>query len=71
MGSCVICSGKTSGSLEFCGKCYKVHKEDVLGKKPWVRIMKSDAQKERRRLQKEFGDESLDQITDRHYRERW
>ena len=71
MGQCVVCSRSTSGSLEFCGSHYKEYKEDILGKKPWVRVLKSDAQRERRRRAREFADESLDQILDRPYRDRY
>lgn len=67
MGECVVCTRKTSGSLEFCRVCYTEHKDDIKNKKPWVRVLKNDEQRERRRREKEFDNASLDQIIDRTY----
>lgn len=71
MSKCVVCEHSTSGSLEFCMVHYKEYQEDIKGKKPWVRVLKSDAQRERRRREREFEDTSLDQILDKQYKERW
>lgn len=71
MGVCVVCEAKTSGSLEFCQKDYKKHKTDILEKKPWTRALKNDAQRERRRKEKERNDTSLDAIMDRDYVKKW
>ena len=66
MARCVICERITSGSLEFCGRHYKDYKEDILLKKPWVREMKNEAQRQRRQREREFADTSLDEIMDRY-----
>lgn len=72
MGKCVVCERPTSGSLEFCRVDYKKYKRDIQEKKPWVRVLKNDAQRERRRRDKEFDNTSLDAIVDRAYdRERY
>jgi hypothetical protein len=72
MARCVICEGNTSGSLEFCGKHYNEYKDDILEKKSWVRVLKSDAQRERRRREREYDNASLDEIVDRQYnKDRW
>lgn len=72
MSKCVVCEKGTSGSLEFCQTHYNEYKEDILGKKPWVRVMKNEAQRERRRREKEFENTSLDQILDRSWaNNRW
>lgn len=70
MGDCVVCTAATSGNLEFCKNCYRQHKDDILGKKPWVRSLKNDAQRERRRRAKEYEDTSLDRILDAQYTKR-
>ena len=67
MSKCVICELNTSGSLEFCRTHYNEYKEDIIEKKTWVRVMKNEAQRERRRREKEFENTSLDQILDRSY----
>lgn len=64
MSRCVICERVTSGSLEFCKKHYTDHKDDIRDKKPWVKSLKNDAQRERRRREREFNDTSLDAILD-------
>jgi len=68
MAECVVCSHPTSGCLEFCTKCYREHKEDIKNKKPWVRVLKNDAQRERRRREKELSDTSLDGLLEGHYK---
>lgn len=67
MGSCVVCDKPTSGSLEFCQTDYKRHKADILDKKPWVKTLKNDAQRERRRNARESENTSLDAIMDRQF----
>lgn len=67
MARCVVCEKITSGSLEFCQNCYRQHKTDIKDKKPWVKALKNDAQKERRRRDREFNDTSLDAILDWKY----
>lgn len=64
MGKCVVCDKPTSGSLEFCKVDFKNHEADIRDKKPWVRILKNDEQKERRRRKREYEDVSLDAIID-------
>lgn len=72
MSSCVVCEKKTSGSLEFCQVHYREYKDDIIEKKPWVRVLKNDAQRERRRREKEYDNTSLDQILDRTWaNNRW
>lgn len=71
MASCVICERKTSGSLEFCQVHYNLYKVEIKDKKPWVKALKNDAQRERRRLEKERNDMSLDAIMDRDYVKKW
>lgn len=71
MSVCVICERKTSGSLEFCRIHYGEYKEDIISKKPWVRELKNEAQRERRRREREFDNTSLDQILDRSWKNRW
>lgn len=68
MSRCVVCEKPTSGSLEFCQKCYHHNRDDILDKKPWVRELKNNAQRERRRRAKEWEDTSLDELMDRQYR---
>lgn len=67
MARCVVCDALTSGSLEFCKKHYTEHKEDIIDKKPWVRVLKNEAQRERRRNNKEYDNASLDAIMDSEY----
>lgn len=64
MSRCVVCERPTSGSLEFCKIHYTDFKEDIKDKKPWVKALKNEAQRERRRRDKEFNDISLDSILD-------
>lgn len=71
MARCVVCEKSTSGSLEFCQIHYKMHKEDILLKKPWVKALKNDAQRERRRNEREQENTSLDQILDATYNKRY
>jgi len=71
VSKCVVCDKPTSGSLEFCAKDYKIHKNEILDKKPWVRILKNDAQRERRRRERELNDTSLDQIMDNQYQKQY
>ena len=68
MSRCVVCERPTSGSLEFCKKHYTEFKEDIVDKRPWVRTLKNEAQKERRRANKEYDNTSLDAIIDIEYR---
>lgn len=68
----MVCESKTSGSLEFCKNCYKEFKNEIKEKRPWVRVLKNDEQRERRRREREFDNASLDQIMDRSFdRERY
>ncbi len=71
MARCVVCEKATSGSLEFCQTHYKTHKEDIKERKPWVRELKNDAQRERRRREREFNNTSLDQILDTQYEKQY
>lgn len=64
MAKCVVCEKTTSGSLEFCQIHYHQFKEEIAEKKPWVRALKNEAQRERRRREKEFDNQSLDEILD-------
>lgn len=63
----MVCDSKTSGSLEFCRKCYHLYKDDVKEKKSWVRVLKNEAQRERRRKEREVDDVSLDRIMDNQH----
>ncbi len=63
----MVCEALTSGSLEFCKKHFNQHKEDIVDKKPWVRELKNDAQRQRRQREKEFNNTSLDAIMDKQY----
>jgi hypothetical protein len=67
MAKCVLCERQTSGSLEFCTLCYREYKGDIKDKKPWVRAVKNDAQRERRRREKEMNDTSLDVLMEGHF----
>ena len=67
MAKCVVCEANTSGSLEFCKDHFKEFNEDIRDKKPWVKELKNDAQRERRRNKKEYNNTSLDQIMDMEY----
>lgn len=62
MGRCVVCEKATSGSLEFCKIHYRFYNDDIKNRKPWVKALKNDAQKERRRKEKEFDNISLDAL---------
>lgn len=74
MARCVICEKSTSGSLEFCQKHYHMYESDIKEKRPWIRVLKNDAQRERRRQEREYDNASLDAIMDRYtdqQRSRW
>ena len=71
MARCVVCEKSTEGSLEFCQVCYRSYKTDIKAKKSWVRVLKNDSQRERRRREREYQDTSLDAILDREYAKRW
>jgi len=57
--------------LEFCKKDYKIHRQDIEDKKSWVKHLKNDAQKERRRREREFEDTSLDAMMDITYKKQY
>jgi len=67
MAICVICERKTSGPLNFCKIHYNEYKSDIDEKKPWVKMVKNEAQRERRRKERELNDTSLDMLLDRVY----
>lgn len=67
---CVVCEKATSGSLEFCQRHYSEHRGDIKSKKPWVRALKNEAQRERRRNEREYDNTSLDAIMDNMGRKR-
>lgn len=67
----MVCEATTSGSLEFCKIHYRAHKDDIEQKKPWVRALKNEAQRERRRKAREYEDTSLDKILDSTYQKRY
>jgi hypothetical protein len=71
MSRCIVCDKATSGSLDWCRTHYNEYKDDIIEKKSWVRALKNDSQRERRRREKTFEDTSLDQIIDRHYPTRY
>jgi len=71
VAKCVICEKATSGSLEFCQRHYHEFKNDIKEKRPWVRSLKNDAQRERRRREKEFDNQSLDEILDGAYLDKY
>lgn len=71
ISKCVVCERSTSGSLEFCQKHYAEYEDDIKGKKAWVRVLKNEAQRERRRREREYNDTSLDAILDRDYAKKW
>jgi hypothetical protein len=71
MARCVVCEKLTSGSLEFCKVHYRLHKKDIEDKKPWVKELKNDAQRQRRLREKEFNNTSLDQMMDRQYEKQY
>lgn len=72
MSVCVVCERKTSGSLNFCKVHYEDYKEDIKEKRPWVRALKNEVQRERRRKEREINDTSLDEMMDRQYQnDRW
>ena len=64
----MVCEVQTSGSLEFCKRHYNDHKDDIRDKKPWVKHLKNEAQRERRRREREYEDQSLDALMDITYR---
>lgn len=69
---CVVCDKKTSGSLNFCKTHYEEYRDDIDDKKPWVKALKSEVQRDRRRRDREVRDVSLDALMDRHYEnDRW
>ncbi len=67
MAICVVCERKTSGSLNFCKIHYEEYEEDIKDKKPWVKVLKNEVQRERRRKERELNDVSLDALMDRAY----
>lgn len=58
----MVCERATSGSLEFCQRHYNEHKDDIKNKRPWVKALKNDAQRERRRKEREYDSVSLDAL---------
>jgi hypothetical protein len=64
--SCVVCERTTSGSLEFCARHYQEYKQDIKDHKPWVKALKNDAQRERRRREREYDNTSLDAIMENY-----
>lgn len=71
MGQCVICEKSTSGSLEFCQRHFHEHKSDIMGKKPWVKALKNQAQRERRMANRESENVSLDEYMDKTYEKKY
>jgi hypothetical protein len=69
MAVCVVCERKTSGSLNFCKVHYQEYEGDIRDKKPWVKVLKNEVQRERRRKERELNDVSLDSLMDRAYRD--
>jgi hypothetical protein len=67
----VVCEKGTSGSLDWCQKHFNEYKDDIKGKRPWTKALKNEAQRERRRREKEFNNVSLDGILDREYVKRY
>ena len=67
ISKCVICERSTSGSLEFCKVHYHEFKMEIQEKRPWIKVIKNDAQRERRRRDKEYNDVSLDAILDHQF----
>jgi hypothetical protein len=69
---CVVCDRRTSGSLNFCKIHYEEYRDDIDQKKPWVRALKNEVQRDRRRREREINDTSLDAIMDRTFEnDRW
>ncbi len=66
-----MCESPTSGSLDWCRVHYHEYKDDIKDKKSWTRALKNEAQRERRRREKEFDNVSLDGILDREYVKRY
>ena len=66
MGKCVVCERLVSGSLEFCKKHYHDHQDDIQNKRPWVKALKNEAQRERRRKERE-QEVSLDALLDPYF----
>jgi hypothetical protein len=62
MAKCCICDDPTSGSFEFCRKHFETYREEIAEKKPWVKALKNEAQRERRKRDKESLTTSLDAI---------
>ncbi len=71
MARCVVCERPTSGSLEFCKSHYSEFKYDIKEKRPWVKALKNEAQRERRRTNREYDNTSLDAIMDNEYSRRY
>lgn len=67
----MVCEAATSGSLDWCRVHYHEYKDDIKDKKSWTRALKNEAQRERRRREKEFDNVSLDGILDREYVKRY
>jgi hypothetical protein len=65
MLGCVVC-GKPAW-IDFCATDYKMWKEAILNKEPWVRELKNDGQRERRRINKEWVNVSLDNLMEREF----
>lgn len=65
-----MCDKNISGGLSFCRQHYKEYKDEITEKKPWVRMLRSEAQKQRLRREREYGDTSLEGIMDAEYERR-
>lgn len=71
MSRCVVCDDSTSGSLDWCRKHYHEYKDEIKDKKAWTKALKNEAQRERRRREREYENVSLDGILDREYTRRY
>ena len=66
-----MCEAPTSGSLDWCRIHYHEYEGEIKDKKPWTRALKNEAQRERRRREKDYDKVSLDGILDREYVKRY
>lgn len=65
LNRCQICDIAPIYYFEFCRFCYKKYCDDF--KRPWLQAIRTFAQRERRRANREIEDISLDALFDSMY----
>ena len=67
MPRCAICDQRRQVGLDFCEWCFNEYREYIQQKPKWFNEVKAYAQRERRRIKKEYLNISLDWIAKVEY----